>query len=355
MKQGRPGKAPTGKKIAASMCSMSPVVIMVMVLAFFAIANGAQGIHFLSMTNLSVIINQACFLSIVGIGQALVILTGGVNLSMGAVMAFTTVMWGGMLMNNGGTSIAVPIVLILLSGCIIGLINGLLVTKLKIPPFIATFAVMYSFRGLAWVYLRNRILYPLNERFRIIAMGKLFKIGNFTVTVPMLIALIFLLGFYILLRYTNIGRKIYFIGANPMAARFSGINVDGIVMLVYIISSFLAAVAGLMYVARLNACEPGLATKTHFEAITVSLIGGFTMSGGYGNIWGVAGGSVVIYAIQAGMNSLKMPSELQTLVNGVLIILAVFVNQILANKKMELDNDLSNYSSKQVLERKAIE
>lgn len=329
------------KKLLAKLCGMSTVIIMAIVLLFFAAANAAGGVTFLSSNNLSVIVNQACFLVIVGVGQALVILTGGINLSMGAVMAFTTVLWGGMLLKSSSAGFILPVVLVLVTGAVIGLINGLLITKLKIPPFIATFAVMYTCRGLAWVYLRNRVLYPLNEDFRVIGMGRLFTIGGFTVTMPMVIALLVLVGFHLLLKRTNLGRKIYFTGANPVAARFSGIHTDNIIILVYIISSVLAAFAGLMYVARLNACEPGLATKTHFEAITVSLIGGFAMAGGYGNILGVAGGAVVVYVIQAGMNSLQMPSELQTMVNGFLIILAVYLNQILADRRMELENDLS--------------
>ena len=164
---------------------------------------------------------------------------------------------------------------------------------------------------------------------------------------PMLIAFLALLLFFWILRFTNFGRKVYFTGANPVAAKFSGIQTDRLLNIVYIISSMLAAFAGMMYVARLNACEPGLATKTHFEAITVSLIGGFAMSGGYGNIWGVAGGAVVVYTIQAGMNSLQMPSELQTLVNGFLIIMAVFMNQGLINRKMQLENDLSEELTEQ--------
>ncbi|MFR5601659.1 MAG: ABC transporter permease, partial [Lachnospiraceae bacterium] len=231
-----------------------------------------------------------------GISQALVILAGGINLSIGAVMAFSTVLCGNMLLKDSGVPIIVPVVLILLTGAVIGLLNGLMVTKLHIPPFIATFAMMYACRGLAWVYLRNQILYPLNENFRVIAMGRLFQIGGFTVTMPMVIAGIFLLVFFFLLKRTNWGRKLYFLGSNPTAARFSGIAVDKLLIMVYMLSCTIAAFGGLMYVARLNACEPGLATKTHFEAITVSLIGGFAMAGGYGNIWGVAGGAIVVYA-----------------------------------------------------------
>ena len=268
------------KKVLVRLYGMSTVIIMLVVLGFFAVINQMNGINFLSTANLSVILNQASFLVIVGIGQALVILTGGINLSMGAVMAFSSVLCGGMLLKDSTVFIGVPIVLILLTGAVTGILNGLMITKLNIPPFIATFAMMYTCRGLAWVYLRNRVLYPLNENFRVIAMGRLFTVGGFTVTMPMLIAFAALLLFFWIFRFTNFGRRIYFTGANPIAAKFSGIKTDRLLILVYMISSILAAFAGMMYVARLNACEPGLATKTHFEAITVSLIGGFVMSGG---------------------------------------------------------------------------
>ena len=128
--------------------------------------------------------------------------------------------------------------------------------------------------------------------------------------------------------------------SNETAARFSGINTDRVKTLVYVASGVIAAFAGLMYVGKLNACEPGLGTDSNFEAITVALIGGFTMSGGYGNIWGVAGGAIVVYTIQSGMKSLKMPGQLHDLISGALIILAVFINQELINRRMRLENDI---------------
>lgn len=341
------------KKLGAKLCGMSTIIIMVFILVFFTVINQANGVNFLTPSNISTIVNQASFLIIVGIGQAITILVGGINLSMGAVMAFTTVLCGGMLLKSSTVPIGIPIVLVLLIGAFIGFLNGLMVTKLNIPPFISTFAMMYACRGLAWVYLRNRVLYSMDEGFRTIATGNLFNIGGFAVKMPMLIALLALLLFYIMLKHTSLGRKFYFTGANPTAARFSGINTDRITILAYVISSLLAAFAGLMYVARLNSAEPGLAGKAHFEAITVSLIGGFSMAGGYGNIWGIAGGAVVVYTIQAGMNSLQIPSEYQTLVNGALIIISVCVNQILMNKKMHLENDLCEELTEQKAKKKA--
>ena len=332
-----------GKKALLRLYSLSTVIIMLSVLLIFTTVSGIVGVPFLTVSNLSVILNQACFLIIVSIGQALVILTGGVNLSMGAVMALSTVVWGDMLLkSNTSGNYLLGCVLVLLTGAVIGLLNGVLITKLKITPYIATFAVMYSCRGLAWVYLRNRVLYPMNESFRVIAMGRIAKIAGFSITVPMLIALTLLCLFYFILHHTNFGRKVYFTGANPIAAKFSGINTDRITIAIHILSSLLAAFAGLMYVARLNAAEPGLANKTHFEAITVSLIGGFVMAGGYGNIFGIAGGAIVVYTIQSGMNSLQLPGEMQMLINGLLIIFAVFLNQKLEIKKMEVGNALSD-------------
>lgn len=329
------------KKIHAKLCGLSTLIIMVFVLLSFTVINGMKQVNFLTPSNISTIINQASFLIIVGVAQALVILVGGINLSIGSVMAFTTVLCGGMLLKSSNVNIVIPILLVLLIGAIIGFINGIMVTRLHIPPFIATFATMYACRGLAWVYLKNRVIYSLNEKFRLIATGRILQIGGFSITAPMLIAFLTMLMFYVVLRKTNLGRKIYFTGANPIAAKFSGINTERLVTMVYIISAVLSAFAGLMYIARLNSAEPGLAGKTHFEAITISLIGGFSMAGGYGNIWGITGGAVVVYTIQAGMNSLQIPSEYQTLVNGILIILSVFINKVLMDKKMELENDIS--------------
>lgn len=330
------------KRLLARLYGMSTVIIVVLVFLIFTIATAVNGIRFLKPSNLSTIANQASFLVVLGIGQALVILTGGIDLSVGALMAFSTVFWGEFLLKSSETSFMVSVVGVLITGAIIGLINGLLITKLRIAPFIVTFATMYACKGLGWVYLRNRVLYPLNETFRSISTAVLFKVDKFLVKTPMLIALLLLLLFWFVLRRTNIGRKIYFTGANPIAARFSGINTDRVKIGVYVTSGVLAALAGLMYVARLNACEPGLGTDSNFEAITVALIGGFAMSGGYGNIWGVLGGALVTYTIQAGMNSLQMPSELHDLISGCLIIFAVFINQILATKRMDLQNDIQD-------------
>lgn len=328
------------KRVLARLYGMSTLIIVVFVFLVFSVACGLNGITFLKPSNLSTIMTQASFLVILGTGQALVLLTGGIDLSVGALMAFVTVFWGEGLLKNNESPYMLAVIAILLTGAVIGLINGLMITKLRIPPFIATFATMYACRGLGWVYLRNRVLYPLDEGFRFMATGKLFKIDKFLVKMPTLMALICVFIAWFILRKTNVGRKIYFTGSNETSARFSGINTDRIKIGVYVASGLIAAFAGLMYVGKLNACEPGLGTDSNFEAITVALIGGFAMSGGYGNIWGVVGGASVVYTIQSGMNSLQMPGQLHDLISGAMIILAVFINQELVIRRTRLENDI---------------
>ena len=324
------------KKKALSRLNGIPGVTYIFLIVFVAASVFVP--RFFSVGNLSTMLLQACTLTLLSVAMALTLMMGSIDLSMGGVVSMTGVIMAYIMRQGGSAWLALPVGLLI--GALFGMLNGLMVTKLKIPPFIVTFATMYACRGLGWVYLRNRVLYPLDESFRFIATGKLFKIGKFLVKTPVLIALLLLLIAWYVLRRTNAGRKIYFTGANPTAARFSGINTDRVKIGVYVASSVLAAFAGLMYVARLNACEPGLGHDSNFDAITVALIGGFAMSGGYGNIWGVLGGALVTYTIQSGMNSLQMPSELQDLISGCLIIFAVFINQILANKRMQLENDL---------------
>ncbi|MDR1489661.1 MAG: ABC transporter permease [Desulfovibrio sp.] len=330
------------KRALKSLTDFSPLVILIVVLVFFQTVNALRDNSYLTMSNASVIVNQACFLTIIGIAQALTILTGGLNLSIGSVMAFTTVMWGRMLVSSNAAEMhyLVPMLIIVGTGMVIGLINGLLITKLKMPPFIATFATMYACRGLAWLALGKRVIYNLNPDFRWFGTGIVTRVGGFTLTVPMLITLLLLAGTAFMLTRTNFGRRIYFTGANPVAAKFSGIPTDKIIILVYVLSTGIAAFAGLLYGARLNSFEPGMAVNAPFEAITVALIGGIAMSGGFGNIWGVLCGAVIVAAIHNGMNSMSVPSELQTLVMGSLIIFAVAFNQFLIKRNMELRNEL---------------
>ena len=332
------------KRAVKIVTDFSSLFILLAVLAFFTAVTAASGDQYLTLSRISVILNQACFLTVIGIAQALALLTGGINLSIGSVMALTTVLWGRMLVGNAPDAVhyIVPVLLVIGTGMLIGLVNGLLITKLGMPPFIATFATMYACRGLAWLALGKKVIYNLNTDFRYLGTGVVTRLDGFSLTVPMFVVLILLVATGFMLRRTNFGRQVYFTGTNPVAARFSGIRTDRVLIWVYVLSTGLAAFAGLLYGARLNSFEPGMAVMAPFDAITVALIGGVAMSGGYGNIWGILCGAVIVSIIYNGMNTLSIASELQTLVMGVLIILAVAFNQFLIKRNMELRNELDD-------------
>ena len=313
----------------------STFFISIAITAFFSVF----GKGFLKPANLSTIINQASFLAIIGVAQLAVILTGGINLSIGSTMALSTVLCGPMLLSESAVPVIVPVLLVVLFGAGVGAINGLMVTKLNIPAFLATFATMYVARGAAWLYIGKGVYYGINESIRFLAMGEILKIGSFRVTMPMLIVVIFLLVMWFCFEKTNFGRRIYFTGSNPLTAEFSGVPTKSIVLLVHMLSGLISGFAGIMYIARLNAADANLGTQYHFDAISVALIGGAVMSGGVGSVWGVAGGALIISVIQSGMNNMQIPTEIQKAFLGVIIILAVFFNAFLQDKKMKAGND----------------
>jgi ribose/xylose/arabinose/galactoside ABC-type transport system permease subunit len=317
--------------IKAAAYNLSTLWILLGITVFFCIF----GNNFLKGGNISNIINQAGFLAIIGVSQLVVILTGGINLSIGSCMALSTVLLGPLMLAKTDMPFALIFIMVIVCGGLIGIINGLMVSILNIPAFLATFATMYVARGAAWLYIGKGVYYGINENIRFFATGVLFSVGTFRVTMPMVLAVVFLSGTAFFITKSTIGRKIYFTGSNPEAARFSGISTKRIVVFAHILSGLISGFAGIMYVARINAADANLGVSYHFDAISVALIGGAIMSGGSGSIWGVAGGAVIISVIQSGMNNMQVPTELQTAFLGVLIIAAVCFNTFLQKKKIQ--------------------
>lgn len=320
----------------------STLIILLIVIAFFQTVNMIRGQVYLTPDNISTVINQATFLALVGLAQLLVVLTGGINLAIGSIMVLTSIIAGQYLIEENQVFFLIPIVIMLAFSSVIGLVNGAVITKLRIPSFIATFAIMYVFRGIAWIIMGRNVLYRINPVIRFMAGGKLFTIFGFTFTMPMLITLVFLTVMWFLLKKTSYGRELYFTGSNKTAAQFSGISTDKVIMIAHIISGFLCGVCAIMYSGRLNAAEPSMYSDTHFTAVSVVLIGGASMLGGVGDVWSTAVGAIIISFIQSGMNSIQVPSEFQNLVLGVLIIISVMINQSLQKKKAQLENDIKN-------------
>ena len=334
-------KKMSGNAVAVKsiLCSLSTLFILIFVLLFFTIASAFTQYQYLTLENLSNIINQASFLAIIGVSQMLVILaTGSANLSIGSIMVFASVWAGPYLLEENNYPLIVGIANMLFIGAMIGAINGLLIIKLKMPTFIATFATMYIFRGLSWIVVGQNVSYGIKTELRQMAQTRLITIGGFTITSSMLICALLVAITSFILSKTTFGKKVYFVGSNSKSASFSGIKVNRIIMIIHIAGGVIAGFAGLMYAARVNACDASMYTKSHFDAISVALIGGVAMSGGFGNVWNCILGALIISSITSGMNTIQIPSELQTLVLGFLIIISVYINQILIDKRKNLAN-----------------
>lgn len=319
----------------------SVAIILLAVLLFFEVTNRALNARgYITMENISNILNQAAFLAVVGLAQFVIVLTTGINLAIGSIMVLTAIVAGGFLSEASTVSFIVPVVIMLAFSLAVGLGMGGMVAKAGLPPFIVTFAIMYIFRGASWLIMGKHVLYRVNDTIAFWATGRLFSIGGFTMTMPIVIVIVLLCLFHFILQKTSFGRQLYFTGSNPNASEFSGVFSKRILVLAYGISGLLCGIAVILYTGRLNAVEPAMYSTIHFEAIAVALVGGASFAGGIGNVKNTALGAIIIQFIKGGMNSLRIASEWQNLVLGALIIISVIVNQSLQNKRDILESKM---------------
>ncbi len=272
--------------------------------------------RFLTISNLVNVLRQSAINGIIAIGMTYVILTGGIDLSVGSVLALSTVITASLLQSD----VPVPLAFVagLAVGGVLGLVNGVIITKLHIPPFITTLGMLVIARGLALTYTQGRSITGLPQVFRFIGTG-------FIGPIPMpiiLLAATFLIAALILNR-TRIGQYIYAIGNNPVAARFAGIPVDRYVTLVYALSGVLAALAGMILIGRLGSAQPTAGEAYEFDAIAAVVVGGTSFTGGEGGLGGTLIGALIIAVLNNGLNLLNVSSFFQPVVTGVVIALAL--------------------------------
>jgi ribose transport system permease protein len=282
--------------------------------------------YFLTQGNLVNIVLQTSILAIVALGVGITMLTAGIDLSVGSVAALCGAVAAGLIINSG-LSIWIAIPAALLVGLAAGLLNGLLIVFGNLPPFIATLATMAIGRGLTLVYTDGRPITIPDMKFVFIGNGEVFGIP-----VPVIIMLALLISSYIFLAHTKSGRNIYAIGGNANTAHLAGINVGRGKMLAYLISSFGAAVAGIILTARLWSAQPTTGTGLELEAIAAAVLGGTSLFGGRGSAWGILIGVLIIGVVSNGLNLLEISSYYQQVIKGVVFILAVILDMY-ARKK----------------------
>jgi ribose transport system permease protein len=274
--------------------------------------------RFLTVNNAVNVLRQSTINGIIAVGMTFVILTAGIDLSVGATLALSTVVTANLLQQ--GIPVLLALLIGLALGAALGFVNGLIITKTKVPPFVATLGMMTVARGLALTYTQGRPITGLPDAFRFIGTGSLGPIP-----MPIVIAgLTFLVG-WIVLNRTKMGEYIYAIGNNPVAARYAGIATDSYITFVYVLAGLLSALAGMILVARLNSAQPTAAIGYEFDAIAAVVVGGTSFAGGEGSLGGTLLGVLVIAVINNGLNLLNVSSFYQPVVTGIVIALALLI------------------------------
>lgn len=294
--------------------TFSIALILLGLCIFLTITTGTK---FLSKNNLLSVFRQFSFTAILAIGQALVIITGGIDLSVGSIFALSSVV-SALGMTRWGFNTFVGLFIGCLIGAALGLSNGFFITKLRLPPFIATLGMMSIARGLAYVVTGGFPVSGLPSAFKFIGQGDILGIPS-----PIILMLILAVIFGFFLHKTIIGRRIYAIGGNQEAAKVSGIRVDRIKLLVYTLCGLLSAISGLATAARLNVAQSTAGQGIEMDAIAAVIIGGASLSGGIGNIAGPVLGAAIMGIIRNGLILLNVTAYWQQTVIGAVVIIAV--------------------------------
>lgn len=275
---------------------------------------------FLTSSNLLNIVRQISVVGILAIGVTFVIISTGIDLSSGSVIALVSVVVGS-LVHRDRFPLMVALPAGLDVGLLTGLINGTIIAKGKIPPFIVTLGMMTAARGAALLYTGGYPIGNLSDAFKVIGQGDLLGIP-----VPILIFLFVSLVSYLILNHTKFGRYVYAIGGNEQAAVIAGINVDKYKIMIYSFAGLLSALGGIILTSRIASGQPTAGVMYELDAVAAAVIGGTSLSGGIGTIGGTVVGALVIGVMNNGLDLLNVSSYWQQIVKGVIITVAVLVD-----------------------------
>lgn len=277
---------------------------------------------FLTVSNITNIFRQVSSNLILSVGTALVILTGGIDVSIGSVMAFSSAVAASLMMKVG---CVVASVVGLLVGAVLGALNGIAVGILGLEPFVVTLSSMAAVRAMTFIYTKGYPISTVPEEYNILGSG---YVGPFPI--PTLLSLGLFVVVFLILRYTPFGRHIYATGDNEMAAIHSGINVKAVKISVYTLNGLFSSFAGLILVARLNSAIPTIGQDAPFDAIAAVVMGGISLSGGRGSLLGALVGVLLLGTINNGLNLMRIHAFWQGFVRGVVIFIAIVIDRFRA-------------------------
>lgn len=280
--------------------------------------------RFMTTSNILNILRQTSINAIIATGMTFVILTGGIDLSVGSILGFSGAVAAMMLASGVDSIIAIPVALIV--GLVVGALNGVLISKGKLQPFIVTLATMTMLRGATLVFTDGK---PIGTGFE--ANSKLFAwFGNgyvLGIPVPIIVIIVTFLVALFVLTQTKIGRYVYALGGNEEATKLSGISTDKVKIFVYAISGMMAALAGIIITSRLSSAQPTAGSGYELDAIAAVVLGGTSLAGGTGTIVGTMIGALIIGVLNNALNLMDVSSYFQMLAKGSVILLAVLLDR----------------------------
>lgn len=289
---------------------------------------GALKPNFLSPRNMINILTSGSLVGLVAIAESYLIISGMIDLSVGGIAAFTGV-FAAILARNGW-NIAIILIVTMVAGITFGLVNGILVTKVKLQPFIATLATMSIARGMGFIICDVKPVRVAMSSFNALGTIKLFS-----VSLPVIILLVLFVVFGVILAKTTFGRNVYMIGGNATAARLAGINVDAIKIKLFMISAGLSSFGGIILAARMTSGQPSAAMGVDFDAITAVVLGGIAMTGGTGSILGTFIGLMVMLTLNNGLLVLGVTTYWQDVAKGLVLVFALALDYYRTKQKQK--------------------
>ena len=321
-----PAAAPVKKAASGAQQKLLAFASLIALLIFFSVASP----NFLQTSNILAILQATSVNGVLAIAATLVIITGGIDLSVGTLMTFCAVM-AGVILTNAGLPLPFGVVGAIAVGAICGTISGTLVAKMKIPPFIATLGMMLILKGLSLVISGTKPIY-FNDTpgFSEISTGSLIGKIVPSVPVPNGVLILFVLALFIgyVLNRTVLGRYCFALGSNEEAVRLSGVNTDAWKISIYALAGGICGIAGLIIASRLNSAQPALGLGYELDAIAAVVIGGTSLAGGRGSILGTMIGALIMAVLLNGLRIMSVAQEWQTVVTGGIIIAAVYADML---------------------------
>ena len=301
--------------------TLGPFIALLIACIFFA----TQTDRFLTGANLSLVLQQVMVVGVIAIGQTLIVLTAGIDLSCGMLMAL-----GGIVMTKFAVELGVPVPLAVLAGigvtALFGLVNGLLVTRIKLPPFIVTLGTLNIAFAITQLYSNSQTVTDLPPAMTWLC--NTFQLGDTEVAYGSVLMVVLYLGVWFYLRQTAAGRHIYAVGNNPEATRLTGISTERVLLGVYVLAGVFYGIASLLAVSRIGVGDPNAGQTENLDAISAVVLGGTSLFGGRGMILGSLLGAIVVGVLRNGLTLMGVQSVYQVLITGILVILAVTIDQL---------------------------